>query len=186
MLTASSVVAAQSSDMSGAWVAAITGYDATELPSEDGPDQMVGLNIGYNWIRGNKLFGIEAEFGTSNAARHWDDYSVSGDHLYVDFGRDIYVGLRAGLKLTRRLAGYGKIGYANTLLKLDYDGPPEYRERYARPGALYGFSTGAGIEWSISDRWLLKSEYRYSNFHDGLYRQQGVIGVGFRIDTNLR
>jgi uncharacterized membrane protein YfcA len=40
---------------------------------------------------------------------------------------------------------------------------------------------GGGLEVSLGKRRFLRSEYRYSNFHDGLYRHQGIFSLGVRL-----
>lgn len=165
----------------GGWAAIVAGYDATELPDKDGPEVMASVEAGYNKVRGKKLVGIEAEFGTSNAHKDYPNFRVAGDEIHVRYGRDIYLGLRGGLLLGRNVLGYAKAGYVNGYVRTRYEGgPPENRIDFARPGALDGFYVGGGVEVNLSRHVLAKSEYRYSNFHDGLYRHQAVVGLGIR------
>lgn len=164
----------------GPWVAVVTGGDWSELPDKDGPDIMTGAEIGINDVRGRNLIGIEAEFGSSNADKRYSGFRAPGDHIAVQYGRDIYVGIRPGRQLGGALLAYGKAGYINSHVRYTYVGPAEYSRAFGRPGALDGFLVGGGVEYAIGQHWLVKAEYRYANFHDGLYRHQGVAGFGFR------
>ena len=89
-------------------------------------------------------------------------------------------GLRVGLPVTTSLSAYAKGGYSNTRLSVEYQGSGTNLHSFVRPGALDGFYAGAGVELALTRRWLVRGEYRYANFHDGLYRHQGVVAVGLR------
>lgn len=158
----------------------MAGYDASELPDKDGPETMAAIAIGHDWQRDGWFIGVEAELGSSHADKTLRNYAAPGDVIRVAYGRDISAGLRIGLPVTRRLSAYAKGGYANSFMTVEYQGSGTDLHSFVRPGALDGFYTGAGVELALSHRWLVRSEYRYANFHDGLYRHQGVVAVGLR------
>jgi outer membrane immunogenic protein len=164
----------------GRWVAVATGMDWSELPDKDGPEIMHGVEIGINRLRGRRMIGVEAEFGSSNARKEYSGYRVPGDSISVRYGRDIYAGIRPGLLVSNDLLAYGKAGYINSYVRYSYLGPAEHNRDFGRPGALDGFLVGGGVEYALGRRWLVKAEYRYANFHDGLYRHQAVAAFGIR------
>lgn len=168
------------SAFSGPWAAIASGVDWSELPDKDGPEIMDGVGIGTNHLRGRRMLGVEAEVGSSNARKRYSGYRVPGDSITVRYGRDIYAGIRPGLLLSKDLLAYGKAGYINSHVRYSYLGPAQHSRDFGRPGALDGFLVGGGIEYAIGRRWLVKSEYRYANFHDGLYRHQVVAAFGIR------
>lgn len=162
------------------WAVIMAGFDASELPDRDGPETMAAVAIGHDWQQDDWFWGVEAELGSSHADKTLRNYAAPGDVIHVSYGRDVSAGLRVGLPLTRRLSAYAKGGYANTRLSVDYQGSGTNLHSFVRPGALDGFYTGAGAEMRLGGNWLVRGEYRYANFHDGLYRHQGVVAVGLR------
>lgn len=164
----------------GAWAAFLVGYDASELPDEDGPETMAGVAVGHDWRHGQWLLGVEAEVGSSHADKTELDYAAPGDRIRVHYGRDLYAGVRVGRALTRNLTAHAKGGYINTRMTVDYVGTGTNLHSFVRPGALDGFLVGGGAQLDLGRRWFVRGEYRYANFHDGLYRHQGVFGVGLR------
>jgi outer membrane immunogenic protein len=170
----------QANDRPDTWAVIIAGYDASELPDRDGPETMAAIAIGHDWQRHGWFIGVEAELGSSHADKTVRNYAAPADVLRVAYGRDLSAGLRIGLPVTTRLSAYAKGGYSNTRLSVDYQGSGTDLHSFIRPGALDGFYTGAGIEMAVHRRWLVRGEYRYANFHDGLYRHQAVVAVGLR------
>jgi outer membrane immunogenic protein len=162
------------------WAVIMAGFDASELPDKDGPEAMAAIAMGHDWQRHGWFLGVEAELGSSHADKTLRNYAAPGDVIRVAYGRDISAGVRIGLPLNDDLSAYAKGGYANTRLSVDYQGSGTNLHSFVRPGVLDGFYTGAGAELHLSSRWLVRGEYRYANFHDGLYRHQGVVAVGLR------
>ena len=162
------------------WAVIMTGFDASELPDKDGPETMAAIAIGHDWQRQGWFFGVEAELGSSHADKTLRDYAAPGDLIHVAYGRDISAGARVGVPLFHGVSAYAKGGYANSRLSVDYQGAGTNLHSFVRPGALDGFYAGAGAEVRLDQRWIIRSEYRYANFHDGLYRHQAVVAVGLR------
>ncbi|MGN3974525.1 outer membrane protein [Tsuneonella sp. SYSU-LHT278] len=165
------------------------GYDATELPDEDGPEVMFGLRGGKDYQRGPWRVGFDVDLSRSNAHKVETDLFVPGDRIEVTYGTDLYLGLRVGRPFGERVMGYGLAGAASTHMGVEYSGDldaiptvpggPE-PEKFSRPGRLIGFWTGGGLEFDLRGKLFLRSEYRYANFHDGIYRHQALVGLGTR------
>jgi outer membrane immunogenic protein len=174
----------------GPRIEALVGYDATELPDEDGPEVMFGVRGGNDFPLGKWRVGFDAELSRSNADKVKYDVFEPDDRIHVRYGTDIYLGVRAAYTLGGHLLSYGMAGGARSHMKVDYSGDlgSIVREpggpqpaKFTRPGDLFGFWTGGGLELALGNRSFVRTEYRYSNFHDGLYRHQAVLGVGIRL-----
>lgn len=79
--------------------------------------------------------------------------------------RDLGASARVGYAIGRVLP-YAKIGYAN------------YSDVTSRK--LDGLRVGGGIEYNISSRTYVKTEYRYSDFQNNLGKHAVLGGVGYR------
>jgi outer membrane immunogenic protein len=176
----------------GPHVEVLAGYDSTELPNDDGSEPMYALEAGYDRAMGPWLIGAAFSVGRSNADKTVEDVWAPNDRLRVRYGTDVYAGLRFGRALSKRLLPYARAGLALTEMRSEYsEGPisdvpdqaPELTSprKFERPGTLLGFWVGGGFEYRIGKNAFALAEYRYSNFHDGLYRHQAVAGIGLRL-----
>ena len=192
-------------DFTGPRVEALVGYDSVrpgstvDIDNADEVDQSIddvtyGFGLGYDFDMGSAVIGVEGEYMRSEAKT---DFDTTGFTTYgisnIDAGRDLYIGARAGLKVTPRTLGYVKAGYTNaTMDVLATDNTTDVETDLK----LDGWRAGAGIEHKITDTVFLKGEYRYSQYKEGeveapsgaesdrfdvdLYRHQFVVGVGAR------
>lgn len=186
MLSAFSVAPAlaQATDtpFQGATVTPIAGIDVSSGAGEYEARFVYGGQIGYDWQRGNTVFGVEAEID-GPGSRECFEHLISPtapDRSCGKINRDIYVGGRIGRVVGGTTLLYLKAGYANTRSSYSYHdggtGAGNYRVSDSRDGVF----VGAGIEKAISDNVLIKAEYRYANYAEGLSRHQAVAGLGFR------
>ena len=189
---ATAAQAADASGFVGTRLDALAGYDSTELPNKDGSEMMYALEIGHDRALGSWVVGADLSLGTSNADKTVEDVWAPNDKLRVHYGLDIYAGTRVGRALSKRFLPYGRAGLALTQMRSEYsdgpiadvpDQPPELTSprKFERPGTLLGFWVGGGFEYRIGKKAFALVEYRYSNFHDGLYRHQAVGGIGWRL-----
>lgn len=198
-LAASTLIAApafaQDTDptFTGLRVGVIGGYDiirpgSTEDSDIDGDDQNVdgflyGVEAGYDIGVGGAVVGVEAELSDSTGKVE----AQSTDPNFFGFGevgtgRDIYVGLRAGVLASPSTLIYAKGGYTNARLNvLATDGTTELRENFE----LDGWRIGAGVEKAIGTNAYAKLEYRYSNYSNANFEyDNGTITEDFEIDTD--
>ncbi len=171
----------------------VGGYDilrpgSTEDSDIDGDDQNVdgflyGVELGYDIGVGGAVVGVEAELSDSTGKVE----AQSTDPNFFGFGevgagRDIYVGLRAGVLASPSTLVYAKGGYTNARLNvLATDGTTELRENFE----LDGWRIGAGIEQAIGTNSYAKLEYRYSNYSNANFEySNGAITEDFDIDTD--
>jgi outer membrane immunogenic protein len=171
----------------------VGGYDivrpgSTEDSDIDGDDQNVdgflyGVELGYDIGVGGAVVGVEAELSDSTGKVE----AQSTDPNFFGFGevgagRDIYVGLRAGVLASPSTLVYAKGGYTNARLNvLASDGETELRQNFE----LDGWRIGAGIEQAIGTNSYAKLEYRYSNYSNANFEySNGAITEDFDIDTD--
>ncbi|HEY5712033.1 MAG TPA: porin family protein [Allosphingosinicella sp.] len=151
----------------GGHVEAITGYDSVHGGGDSSGGVLYGIGAGYDFRSGNAVFGIEGEAVES----------TTGDcdgGVCVDASRDFYVGGRVGAVVSPAVLLYAKAGYTNARVEVESGG--------VSAGTTFdGIRGGAGIEWAIPNSPVaLRTEYRYSNYQDGLSRHQGVLALAFR------
>lgn len=190
----------------GPRVEALVGYDiskagdTTDDDINDNNDQSIdgvtyGGAIGYDVNVGGVVLGLEGEITDSSADVDFDGGDAEtfglGD---VNAGRDLYVGVRAGVLATPDLLLYAKGGYTNARYNVNgsFDGD-EYRAKIDTDG----FRLGAGAEYALNQNTYAKLEYRYSNYSSAeldfegdqpdvdlgeidVDRHQVMLGFGYR------
>lgn len=169
------------SNLGGFRVEAIGGYDRPSVEDESADGVVYGVGVGYDFQSGNALFGIEAEASDSTADERRAGILAVGDELRVRAGRDFYVGGRVGAIVGGSTLLYAKAGYTNARVRIDYeDGTAGTINDFTDRTNLDGVRAGAGAQFAIGSNAYLKTEYRYSNYQDGVDRHQVVGGLGFR------
>lgn len=190
----------------GPRVEALVGYDISKAGDtvdddlNENNDQSIdgvtyGGAIGYDFNVGGVVLGLEGELTDSSANVEFDGGDAEtfglGD---VNAGRDLYVGVRAGVLATPDLLLYAKGGYTNARYNVNgsFDGD-EYRAKIDTDG----FRVGAGAEYAINENTFAKIEYRYSNYSSAeldfegdqpdvdlgeidVDRHQVMLGFGYR------
>ena len=159
----------------GPRVEALVGYDVSKAGSSidddvnDDNDQSIdgvtyGAALGYDFNVGGVVLGVEGEYTDSSADVEIDNGDPENFGLGdVNAGRDLYVGVRAGVLASPDLLLYAKGGYTNARYNLNgsFDGE-EYRAKIDTDG----FRVGAGAEYALNENTFAKIEYRYSNYSD--------------------
>jgi outer membrane immunogenic protein len=142
----------------GGHVEAVVGFDSIHGGGDSETGVAFGIAGGYDIRKGHAVFGIELEAADSTI-------SDSG----VSASRDLYAGGRLGVVIGDRGLLYAKAGYTNA------------RASFGGTGVNFdGFRLGAGVEWMVGSNVSIRTEYRYSNYEDGLSRHQGLLGLGYR------
>jgi outer membrane immunogenic protein len=104
-----------------------------------------------------------------------------GDRFCSFIGRSLYVGGRIGFAVAPRTLLYGKIGYTNQRVTVDYTaGSPPAFASFRVSSNLDGIRVGGGVEQKIGRNAYVKGEYRYSDYESGDGRHDAVAGIGFR------
>jgi outer membrane immunogenic protein len=142
----------------GGHIEAIGGFDSISGGGDSENGVAFGISGGYDFRSGGAVFGVELEAADSTI-------SDSG----VSASRDLYAGARVGGVVSENVLLYGKVGYTNA------------RASFGGTGVNFdGIRAGAGVEFLLGRNFSLRGEYRYSNYEDGLSRNQGLVGLGFR------
>ena len=171
---------AQDNNLGGFRVEGLVGYDRPSIEDEGADGVVYGMGVGYDFQSGNAVFGIEAEATDSSADETVAGFALPGDTLRVRASRDLYVGGRAGFGVGGNSLIYAKAGYTNARVRVDYeDGTAGTVADFTDRTNLDGVRAGLGAQIGLGPNAYLKTEYRYSNYQDGVDRHQVVGGLGF-------
>lgn len=176
---ATPALAQEDGRFTGVRVEGLVGYDTTDVEGENSDGVAYGIGLGYDMRSGGALFGIEGEVSESTVDECVTDVDVAGDRLCASAGRDLYAGGRVGGLVGRNLLVYGKAGYTNARVNLDYTTGVVGTEVRSSEN-LDGVRVGGGLELGLGPNAFAKTEYRYSNYEQGFDRHQVVAGFGFR------
>lgn len=178
---ATPALAQDAPNVGGFHIDGLVGYDRANIDDEGTNGVLYGVGAGYDFRSGNAVFGIEGEATDSTSDECVGDVAIVGDELCVRAGRDLYAGARVGAVVGNNTLLYAKAGYTNARIGVDYeDGTaatgPDFRIREN----LDGVRVGGGAQFGIGTNAYIRTEYRYSNYQDGVDRHQVVGGLGFR------
>ena len=178
---ATPALAQDTAPFSGLRVEGLVGYDTTDVEGENSDGVTYGAQVGYDVQSRGAVFGVEGEIADSTVDEYVQDLDLAGDELCVSAGRDLYVGGRAGAAVSPNVLVYGKAGYTNARVNLDYeDGTAGTTLDFEEGENLDGVRVGGGVEVALGPNSYAKTEYRYSNYEQGFDRHQVVAGFGFR------
>lgn len=164
----------------GFHVDGLAGWDRLQAKNAGHDDGVLyGLGAGYDIQHGNGIFGIEAEATDSTGKACVGSATSVDPRLCAKADRDLYIGGRVGTTIGNgRTLLYAKAGYTNAREKLTQDdGTGQLTLAHQN---LDGVRVGGGAEYSVGPNSFIKTEYRYSNYQDGISRHQVVAGFGFR------
>ena len=152
----------------GPRVEAIVGYDKVKALGEKDGGALFGIGAGYDFaVAPSVSLGADLE-ATGSTMKEGDEATAE-----VKAGRDLYAGVRANLAVAPNANLYVKGGYTNARLKATIAGD-SFSENFD------GYRLGAGGQLGIGGKAYVGSEYRYSNYEDGLSRHQVAMTVGTR------
>jgi outer membrane immunogenic protein len=174
-----SPVFAQDAEPAAAGPSQFSGFKA-EAVAGISEEIFVGGGLGYDFQKGNFVFGVEGEATTSVGKDCEVLMSNIQDRLCLKLGRDLYAGGRIGMVLGRGALLYGKAGYTNLRLKDTYDPGTSGGTGFEFTRHLDGVRVGAGIEQKLGGSAYVKGEYRYSNYESNNWKHDGLVGIGFR------
>lgn len=160
----------------GFHVEAIGGWDRTQVSSGHRDGGLYGVGAGYDLRRGSLVFGIDGEASDSTAKVCAGAATAASPRVCAKAERDLYVGGRIGTMLSPRTMLYAKAGYTNARYAATLDsGSGTSTIGHSN---LDGARVGAGLEYALSRQAFVRTEYRYSNYEQGVTRHQIVGGVG--------
>ncbi len=146
-------------------------------------DGFGGGQIGYNFQRGNVVFGLEGTFEGISAASLVRSPRFPATELYAsDISAFGTLAGRLGYAFDRNLI-YAKGGYAVTDLMLrGRRGGVNY---FNTDETLSGFVLGGGVEHRILPRWTLGVEYNYLDFRSQGLEAGDNAGLGFKSEAGV-
>jgi outer membrane immunogenic protein len=168
-------IAEAADPFSGFRLEAVGGLDRAQADHHKNDGFLYGGAAGYDVAAGRVRFGPELEV-TGSTEKACDDTPIGRDCMQP--GRDIFVGGRVGVVATPKLLVYGKAGYTNAWITDRIDAGPA--DRFSISDDRSGYRVGAGVEYAMSRRLFVKTEYRYSHYTGNMSRNQIVGGLGFR------
>lgn len=139
-----------------------------------------GVQAGYNWQSGSFVYGVEADFdGLTNKSSggfvtvipraYTNAGSASASISWLATAR-----LRAGLAFDRTLVyatgGIAAGGVKASSSSIGTDGSTYDTFLGSVSKTRFGWTVGAGVEYALTDRWLLRGE--------GLYYNLGRVSYG--------
>ncbi|PKB25801.1 outer membrane immunogenic protein [Novosphingobium kunmingense] len=167
----------------GAHVDAIAGWDQMKVEDAFAPGDdytksgaVYGGSLGFDYDTGSVVMGADAEL---TGASTKDCETIATTTACIKTGRDIYAGARLGVPVgdARDTLLYFKGGYTNAQFKAEETtGTVVTTETTEEEG----YRLGAGIEHKFGTNVSAKVEYRYSDYGDGVNRNQVVAGIGYR------
>ena len=206
VLTASSAIAQDAAPWNGGYAGVQVGYlgsDQTINYKEDiggfsstashDPDRAAsGIYGGYNWqVSSVLVFGVEAEYNFSNADGSADEVEVFSKFPGVNLGR-----YETKINETGALRGrvgyivggnliYGTLGLAYIDYDVDYINPSEFVFSGRFSENDFGWTIGFGAERHLTDNWVGRVDYRYSDF-GGETLDSGTYSTGtsYTYDAN--
>lgn len=139
---------------------------------------VAGGQIGYNYqFTNNVVVGIEADFQWTGAEDSRSFYAtVDGPYYQTNAELEWFGTVRArlGYAFDRLLVygtggfAYGKVSGSTTVMGLNGAGAPDFTT--AASGSYdkvnTGWTLGAGLEYAITDNWILRGEYLYVDLGD--------------------
>ena len=152
----------------GPRVEAVVGYDRVKALGEKDGGALFGIGAGYDFAVGPAI-SLGADVEISESTQKEGDADVA----QVKAGRDLYAGGRLTFAVTPSANLYVKGGYTNARFKAT-DGVDSFSENFD------GYRLGAGGQVAVSGKTYVGAEYRYSNYEDGLSRNQVAMTVGTR------
>ena len=127
-----------------------------------------GGYVGYNWQVNSVVFGVEAEGGYIGA-RNTVFSTIAADHRFeTAYGGYGAVTGRLGFAVDRALF-YGKGGVAFARIKneaLDDFPTPDVEHIGRSDTTRIGWAAGAGVEYALTNNWIVRGEYLYMSFEN--------------------
>jgi opacity protein-like surface antigen len=158
VLLAAAVAVLTTAGTASAQNANFTGVRTEVHASVNDYQNVSSLNeIGYNAV-----IGVDAPLGD----RWTVGAEVEAANVFDDEGRELGVGARLGYAASDTVLVFARAGYSH----LD-----DVRNR-----SFDGASVGAGVQWNISERTHLTSQYRYTNYDQGADSNGVSVGIGYR------
>jgi outer membrane immunogenic protein len=144
-----------------------------------------GGEVGYDLSLGPAVVGAYAGLEGSNLRTCSEVFGA--DEGCINQGRNLYVGLRAGVSVAPRVLLYAKAGYSNGSVDVSYDG--DGLSDFDVSESFDGYHVGVGGELAIVGGLYGRIEYVHTDHGEfqfdpettgELTRGQAMVGLGLR------
>ena len=157
-------------DWSGVYIGGHVGYIWANIDVEDGADEETDFNadgiiggalLGANFQSDCLVFGIEGDIGFADADES-HDINVLEDELEVGLDMNGHVRARLGFS-SGDIMPFIAAGLAIADVEAEVGSGDDDSNVH------FGFTIGAGIDWALSDSFILRAEYLYDNYGSESY-----------------
>lgn len=148
-----------------------------------------GIHAGHNWQSGSFVYGVEGDVdvtglkGSAGYTGYFDGTGIYPDgNLELKSQWQASARLRAGYAMDRTfIYGTGGIAFADGKLTssgTNFDGGARFSSDDRNTHV--GWTVGVGIEHALTEKWLARAEFRYTDFGSKTYELfEGPVDVSW-------
>jgi len=151
------------------------GLDSISSEGESQEGVTSGLTLSYDLPQPRTVIGVQLDLDATDNRSCESDLIVAGDRACIAGKRDSAINLRLGRKLGGIATIVGTIGYANGRFEASYAGAGITASTHE---TLDGVRLGIGIRVDVGRKLYARADYRYTNYEQGVSRNQGLVGIG--------
>jgi len=163
----------------GAYIGVNGGYGWSNAGPTEPDGGFGGGQLGYNWQRGNIVFGLEGDIQAGDISGR--AYTFDGDTARSDV--NWFSTVRGRLGFTNGpwlLYATGGLAIADVDNRVNLVGAPSFHNSET----LTGYAVGGGLEWKFTQNWSAKAEYLYLGLGNStLYNSDGDSG---RVNNDIQ
>ena len=137
-----------------------------------------GGAIGYDGLIGERIV-VGPEFTYWRGRGENNTPGVNGGTVSHKSFNELGAAVRAGYLFTPKLLGYASGGWVTDEQRKAFTGTATEAGFYDHVNTD-GYQLGAGVEYSLTDRFYTGVGYRYSNYQDNTTRQRLFVSAGVR------
>ncbi|MBU3077961.1 outer membrane protein [Sphingomonas quercus] len=138
-----------------------------------------GGTVGWDGMIGDRIvIGPEFSYWRARQENITPGVGDLGTVTHKSFN-ELNASVRVGALVTPRFLVYAKGGYANSEQRKAFIAPPG-QSSYYNHFHTDGYTVGGGGEFSLTDRFYVNAEYRYTNYNTDSARQRVSVGAGVR------
>jgi outer membrane immunogenic protein len=177
LVFATPAFAHQDDPFTGSRVEAIAGWDQLKGNGDSENGVTYGAEIGYDLRRGNLTLGLTGEIsGSSVNGCNNASPTPATPNFCSNAGRDLFAGARIGAVIGHGTLLHVDGGYTN--IKFQQTTNDGTNTTTLLDQNLSGYRIGAGIERAFGSKLFGTVDYRYSDYQQGITRNQVLAGVG--------
>lgn len=164
---------ALAADFTGPRVDVHVGSDKVSTGDADAKGVTVGAELGYDVaLTDNIIAGAFVGADVTSADFNAADFAA---FKKVGVRRDLSVGARLGVKASDQTLLYGGVAYTNAALR-----SVETLGELKNTNDLDGYRLLTGVEVAVFENVALKGEYRWSDYQNGVTRNDFLVGASVR------